>query len=89
MKVIFHSYLINVTKEETIELDFTGTFRELLDLLCEKYGSCFESLILSDSKPSPKAVILINNCFLNKEKGLEWIIHNTDVVTFIPIVAGG
>lgn len=89
MKVMFHSYLINLTKEEAIELDFTGTFGELLDLLCEKYGSCFESLILSDSKPSPKAVILINNCFLNKEKAMDRIIRNTDVVTFIPIVADG
>ncbi len=89
MKVVFSSYILNSTKETSLELDFSGTFKELIDRLCTIYGDEFESLILTDGKLSTKAVILVNNSFLNKEDGLSKILSNEDTIAFVPVVAGG
>ncbi|NLN48216.1 MAG: MoaD/ThiS family protein [Clostridiales bacterium] len=89
MKVMFSSYMLSSTKDTSIDLDFSGSFSELINLLCNIYGPEFESLILTDGKLSTKAVILINNTFLNKEDGLDRMLLNTDVISFVPVVAGG
>ena len=89
MKVIFNSYLLSSTKVKSIDLDFTGTFKELFDMLCIMYGPEFESLILTDGKLSTKAIVLVNDSFLNKETAFSEYIENDDTVTFLPIIAGG
>lgn len=89
MKIVFNSYMLSSTNEDTIDLDFSGTFKELLKLLCDIYGPEFESLILTDGKLSTKAIVLVNNSFLDKEDGLYRILSNDDVISFIPVVAGG
>ena len=89
MRVLFQSYLSQVTNATSIEIKFKGSLQELLSVLISKYGSELETLVLSDSQLSNIAVILVNDCYINKEDGLDIQLEDTDTITILPIVAGG
>ena len=89
MRVLFQSYLSQVTNATSIEIKFKGSLHELLSVLISKYGSELETLVLSDSQLSNIAVILVNDCYINKEDGLDIQLEDTDTITILPIVAGG
>lgn len=89
MKIFFQSYLSSVIGANELDIEFSGTFRELINLLIELYGFEFESLILIDGELSYKAVVLVNNCFIDKKTGFDMIVHNSDVIMFLPIITGG
>ena len=89
MKIFFQSYLSSITGTNELDIEFSGTLEELLSLLIELYGFEFESLILIKGELSYKAVVLVNNCFIDKKTGFDKVLYNSDVIMFLPVIAGG
>ncbi|NMC06571.1 MAG: MoaD/ThiS family protein [Candidatus Lokiarchaeota archaeon] len=92
IQVEFVSALVIFTKERKIEMDVPDgfTITNLLDTLHSKYGKEEKARIFeTKGNMSHVLVILVNGIDIRREEGLETVLHDGDVVVFMPVIAGG
>jgi MoaD family protein len=90
MVIRFFASIRNVTKEKEIEWDQpTSTLGELLRLLSDRYGPEFRHWVLDGENLGGSIMVVINGDDARHQAGLETRLAATDVVSILPIMAGG
>jgi molybdopterin synthase sulfur carrier subunit len=90
MVIRFFATIRNVTGEKEIEWDQpTPTLGELLRLLAERYGPQFRGWVLDGEDLGSSVMVVINGEDARHQAGLETRLAPTDVVSILPIMAGG
>jgi molybdopterin synthase sulfur carrier subunit len=90
MVIRFFASIRNVTGEKEIEWDQpTPTLGELLRLLAERYGPQFRGWVLDGEDLGSSVMVVINGEDARHQAGLETRLAPTDVVSILPIMAGG
>jgi molybdopterin synthase sulfur carrier subunit len=90
MVIRFFASIRNVTGEKEIEWDQpTPTLGELLRLLAERYGPQFRGWVLNGEDLGSSVMVVINGEDARHQAGLETRLAPTDVVSILPIMAGG
>ena len=92
IEVHFLSILSDLSNVENdiIEIQENSTIRQVIDLLRNKIGIQFQKRILSESNDLNNYVILvINGKDIRVLNGLNTIIRDNDIISFLPALAGG
>jgi molybdopterin synthase sulfur carrier subunit len=90
MVIRFFASIRNVTGEKEIEWDQpTPTLDELLRLLAERYGPQFRGWVLDGEDLGSSVMVVVNGEDARHQAGLETRLAPTDVVSILPIMAGG
>jgi MoaD family protein len=83
--------ILNVGREEILEIPDKSSVADLLMILSEKYGESFRKAFYekggSDVKPS--FMVAVNGYLLNQLKGVETRLKESDRVALMPVVSGG
>ena len=91
-RVIFRTFgnIYSITKQNQLELEFKGsTVNDFLKMLIEKFGPKMEQILYPNGNLSELIVILINGKNLDGLEGLDSKITEGDVVSVLPVTAGG
>ncbi len=94
MEITVHYFTVlrNVTKKrlEKIKVNDGSTLESLLTALIKKYGENFERYMSSGKREKRVQVIfLLNGQDVAQFKGLGTQLHDGDVVSLMPPIAGG
>lgn len=90
MVIRFFASLRNITGEKALDWDVpTPTLGELLRLLSERYGPEFRRWVLDGEDLGGGVLVVVNGQDVRHGAGLETRLASTDVVSLLPIMAGG
>lgn len=90
MVIRFFASIRNVTGAKEVEWEEpTPTLGELLRLLAERYGPQFRGWVLDGENLGSSVMVVINGEDARHQAGLETRLAPTDVVSILPIMAGG
>ncbi|WP_400260149.1 MoaD family protein [Candidatus Methanomassiliicoccus intestinalis] len=90
--VVFRTFgnLCSATKKNQLELDFNGsTVQDFLTALVQEFGEDLQRLLYPGGTLSEFIFILINGKNIDGLAGLETPIKDGDVVSVLPVTAGG
>ncbi|NMC14270.1 MAG: MoaD/ThiS family protein [Chloroflexi bacterium] len=80
---------ITRTKEETWQSP-TPTLQDLLNALCNKYGSTFQKWVSCENGGyGCLSIFLINGQDYRSLNGLQTQLNQTDIISIFPPIAGG
>ena len=86
----FFASIRNITGAKEIEWgELTPSLGELLRLLSERYGPEFRSWVLEGEDLGSSVMVVINGEDARHQGGVETRLAPTDVVSILPIMAGG
>jgi MoaD family protein len=86
----FFASIRNITGVKEIEWgELTPTLGELLRLLSERYGPEFRGWVLDGEDLGGSAMVVINGEDARHQGGVETRLASTDVISILPIMAGG
>ena len=92
VEVRYYTVLREITgkRSEVVEVRENSTVSSLIQLLIRKYGEGFSSHIYDTSQGLRDNVsCMLNGVNINKRKGVETLLHDNDVLSFLPPVGGG
>jgi MoaD family protein len=90
MVIRFFASIRNITGVKEIEWDEpTPTLGELLRLLSGRYGPEFRRWVLEGEDLGGSVMVVINGDDARHQGGLKTQLAATDVVSILPIMAGG
>lgn len=90
MKVKFFAFFRNYTKCKETDVPLYNDLRELLDVLCKKYGKEFEEKVYTKNREiSDEVIILINGRHIAHLDGINTKLKEDDEVCIFPVAAGG
>ncbi|MFX1320477.1 MAG: MoaD/ThiS family protein [Promethearchaeota archaeon] len=92
IKILFFSLLADkFGKDEfTLNVEHVITLRDLLNQLSSLLGREFEEMnIVSEDKLNKYVIIGLNGRDIRQFNGLDTIIKDNDVLSFLPAIAGG
>jgi MoaD family protein len=90
MVIRFFASIRNITSVKEIEWDEpTPTLGELLRRLSDRYGPEFRRWVLEDEDLGGSIMVVINGEDARHQGGLATQLAATDVVSILPIMAGG
>ncbi len=90
MVVRFFASIRNLTGVKEIEWgEPTATLGELLNKLADRYGPEFQRWVLEGEGLGSSVMVVINGSDARHQAGLETPLVATDVVSLLPIMAGG
>ncbi len=90
MVIRFFASIRNITGVKEIEWDEpTPTLGELLRLLSDRYGPEFRRWVLDGEDLGGSVMVVINGDDARHQAGLATRLAPTDVVSILPIMAGG
>jgi MoaD family protein len=90
MVIRFFASIRNITSVKEIEWDDpTPTLGELLRRLSDRYGPEFRRWVLEDEDLGGSIMVVINGEDARHQGGLATQLAATDVVSILPIMAGG
>jgi MoaD family protein len=90
MVIRFFASIRNITGVKEIECDGpTLTLGELLCLLSDRYGPEFRRWVLEGEDLGGSVMVVINGEDARHQGGLKTQLAATDVVSILPIMAGG
>ena len=90
MVIRFFASIRNITGVKEIEWDGpTPTLGELLRLLSERYGPEFRGWALDGEDLGGSVMVVINGEDARHQGGVETRLAPTDVISILPIMAGG
>ncbi len=90
MVIRFFASIRNITGVK--EIDWGGppaTLGELLRLLSDRYGSEFRRWVLDGESLGSSVMVVVNDNDARHQAGLETPLVATDIVSILPIMAGG
>jgi MoaD family protein len=88
--VRFFASIRNITGVKEIEWgELTPTLGELLRLLAERYGPQFRRWVLDEERMGTSVLVLVNGEDVRHGAGLSTVLHPEDVVSILPMMAGG
>jgi MoaD family protein len=88
--VRFFASLRDITQERKIECDpCPSTLRELLRQLSDRYGPGFERWVFEGEDMADSILIVINGQDARHRAGLETRLGSADVISILPMMAGG
>jgi len=77
-------------KQEKLKIKEDSTLEDMLTLLTKRYGESFERYASSGRvKKGLQMVFLLNGEDITQFNGLKTMLHNGDIVTLMPPIAGG
>lgn len=90
MVIRFFASIRNITRAKEIEWhEPTPTLGELLCLLSDRYGPEFRRWVLEGEELGGSVMVVINGNDARHKAGLATPLAATDVVSILPIMAGG
>lgn len=90
MVIRFFASIRNITGTKEIEWEAsTPTLGELLRLLSERYGPQFRRWVLDEERMGNSVLVLVNGEDVRHGAGLCTPLHPEDVVSILPMMAGG
>ncbi len=90
MVIRFFASIRNITGVKEIEWgEPTATLGELLRLLSDRYGPEFRHWVLEGESLGNSVMVVINGSDARHRAGLETPLLASDVVSLLPIMAGG
>ncbi|MFW9930577.1 MAG: MoaD/ThiS family protein, partial [Candidatus Thorarchaeota archaeon] len=92
INIKFLSLLADYAGEEEsyLEVDKNSSVKDIIKNLSLKYGKNFSNKILDSQNVLNKYIILIlNDVDIRSFNGLDTIVKEGDVLTFLPVIAGG
>jgi MoaD family protein len=90
MLIRFFASIRNVTGERQIEWqERTPTLGELLHRLADSYGPEFRRWVLDGEQLGSAVMIVVNGEDVRPKAGLQTRLAPTDVVSILPVMAGG
>jgi sulfur-carrier protein len=90
MVVRFFASIRTVTGVKGIEwIEPVSTLGELLRLLSDRYGTEFHRWVLDGEALGSSVMVVINGEDARHHGGLDIALSSTDVVSILPIMAGG
>lgn len=63
--------------------------RELIEILCKKYGSKFKSKVFPQNQLSDEIIILVNGIHISHLDGIDTPLNQNDVISIFPMIFGG
>ncbi|MDI6723690.1 MAG: MoaD family protein [Methanobacterium sp.] len=80
----------DITKERSVNIEYTGNVDNLIDVLTQKYGNEFkDALFDKEGNLRDYMKILVNGEDLDAIGGLEAEVGSGDEVVFFQTIAGG
>ena len=90
MVIRFFASIRNITGAKEIQWgELTPTLGELLRLLSDRYGPEFRGWVLNGESLGGSVMVVINGNDARHQGGLKTQLAATDVVSILPIMAGG
>jgi MoaD family protein len=92
INIKFLSLLADYAGEEEsyLEVDKNSSVKDIIKNLSLKYGKNFSDKILDSQNVLNKYIILIlNDVDIRSFNGLDTMVKEGDVLTFLPVIAGG
>jgi len=90
MVIRFFASIRNITGVKEIEWDEpTPTLDELLCLLSNRYGPEFRRWVLDGEDLGGSVMVVVNGDDARHQAGLSTPLHPEDVVSILPMMAGG
>ncbi len=90
MVIRFFASVRTLTKEKEIECDQPApTLGDLLRLLSDRYGPEFRRWVLEGDELGGSVMVVVNGTDARHQAGLSTTLAHTDVVSILPIMAGG
>jgi MoaD family protein len=90
MVVRFFASIRTLTREREIVCDQPApTLGDLLRLLSDRYGPEFRRWVLEDEELGGSVMVVVNGTDARHQGGLATTLAPTDVVSILPIMAGG
>lgn len=89
IRILFPSPIIKVTGESETEVS-SGTLREVLDRLIEKYGDSFRKIIFEESGEVNRYLIFyIKGRTVPRSSKMETQLRDGDEIAILIIIGGG
>ncbi len=89
MKVNFFATFRQLTLEKSRENLSAPTLNELLEKLCDHYGSRFRKEVFVNGNLSKDVMILVNGKAIDHLDGINTKLSENDEVSIFPRIAGG
>lgn len=90
MLIRFFASVRNVTGVHAIEWEGpTPTLGELLHVLADRYGPEFRRWVLDGEALGGAVMVVVNGDDVRPRAGLETRLAPTDVISILPVTAGG
>lgn len=90
VEIKFLARFRDITKEKSVNIEYTGNMDNLIDILTQKYGNEFkEALFDKEGNLRDYMKILVNGEDIGAIGGLEGEVDNGDEVVFFQTIAGG
>ena len=92
VEVRYYTVLREITgkRSELVEVQENSSVSNLIQLLIKKYGECFSSHIYDTRQGLRNQVsYMLNGVNINKRKGVDTLLQDNDVFSFLPPVGGG
>lgn len=89
MKVNFFATFRQLTLEKSRENLSAQTLEELLEKLCDHYGSKFRKEVFVNGNLSKDVMILVNGKAIEHLAGIKTQLADDDEVSIFPRIAGG
>ena len=89
MLVKFFAYLRDYTNTKEVTIVGCETVRELMQVLCRRYGKKFEEKVFPGSELGSEVILLLNGRHIAHYDGLDTKLRSEDEICVFPVVAGG
>ncbi len=89
VKLVLASAISQKLGERTVDLDFEGSIKELLEALAHRYGDRFSTALYPKGRLSPYVNVYVDGRDIRFTGGLDTPVAREATVDFIPAIAGG
>lgn len=90
MVIKFFATFRSVTQENEAVISDAADLRQLLQMLCHRYGRKFgDKIFLKDGQLHPDVIVLVNGRAIEHLQRLDTELKPSDVISIFPRMAGG
>lgn len=89
MIIRFFAFIRDYTGSKQISLEGCSDLRELMDMLCGKYGMKFRNKLFNGDRLSEDIIVMVNGRHIEHLQGLDTKLIENDEISIFPRVAGG
>lgn len=89
IRVLFFATIRDLTREKQTAVPSAASVRELLEMLCERYGKAFREEALEGNEVSGRLIVMVNGRSIAHTGGGDTPLSDGDTVAIFPLVGGG